>query len=132
MVLAIAEDNKMIADHLGHCKGIHFYEIEEGKIVKDELIPCTGEGHEYMLSLLKEHKTNVLVCGKLGKPAIEALQKEKVEIFPILMGEVEEAAQEYLEGTLPQVPVEHLLHACDHHNGEGHCCCHHGHCEEEK
>ena len=54
MILAIAEDNKMIADHLGHCKGIHFYEIEEGKIVKDELIPCTGEGHEYMLSLLKE------------------------------------------------------------------------------
>lgn len=132
MILAIAEDEKMIADHLGHCKSIHFFEISERKVVKDEIVPCTGEGHEYMLRLLKEHKANALVCGRLGKPAIEALLRDGVEIFPALMGDVQEAAKEYLEGTLPQVPVEHLMHACDHHgHEEGHCCCHHGHCEEK-
>lgn len=131
MILAIAEENEEIADHLGRAPFLHFYRIEEGKIVEDEKVACLEEGHEEKLRLIREHHAQALVCGRIGKKAIEELQKDKVEIYPALMGDVEEAALEYSDHSLPQVPIEHLLHACSHHGAEeGHCCCCH-HDEKE-
>ena len=127
--IAIAEDAGEIAEHLGKAPAIHFFDLEDGKIVGDELVECSGQGHEYMLSLLDEKKADVLVCGNLGKPAIDGLLARKVTIYPALMGDVKEAVYEYLDGSLPQVPVQHLVngHSCCHHHAEEeescHCCC---------
>lgn len=135
MILAVAEEDGEIAEHLGKAKTIRLFDIEDGKIVREESVPCLGEGHTYMLRLLKERNVGALVCGNLGKPAIEGLLEAKVDIYPALMGDVKEAAYEYLDGSLPKVPVEHLLsgHCCHHHPEEEGCgCCCHGGCEEEK
>ena len=117
MIIAIPEEEGEIAEHLGKAKTIHFFEIEDGKILKDEIVPCTGQGHEYMLALLSEKKAGVLICGNLGTA---------------LMGDVNEAVYEYLDGSLPKVPLEHLLggHCCHHHHEEEGCHCHCG-CHEE-
>ncbi len=137
IIVAIAEDDGEIAEHLGHCKAIHFYRTENGKILDEEKVICTGQGHEYMLALLVERKAQVLVCNSIGKPAVEGLEKRNVEIFPALVGDVREAILEYLDGSLPKVPVEHLFHSCCHH-GQGeeegchcHCCHDEGHCQED-
>lgn len=131
MTIAIPEEEGEIAEHLGKTKTIHFFEIEDGKILKDEIVPCTGQGHEYMLALLSEKKAGVLICGNLGKPAIDGLLERKVDLYPALMGDVNEAVYEYLDGSLPKVPIEHLLggHCCHHHHEEEDCHCHCG-CHE--
>lgn len=125
--IAIAEDDGEIAEHLGKAKTMHFFDIEEGKILKDEKVPCTGEGHEYILSLLDRQKAEVLICGNLGKPAIDGLLERGIDIYPALVGDVQEGAIEYADGSLPKVSVEYLLHLhCCHHHEEGDCCCHDG------
>lgn len=124
ITVAIAEDDGEIAQHLGKSKAIHLYQVEDGKILKESILPCTEKGHEYMLALLKENKVQVLICNGLGKPVVEVLEKDKVALYPALVGDVHEAILEYLDGSLPKVSTERLFHSCCQEGG-CHChCCH--------
>lgn len=59
-----------------------------------------------------------VICGGIGMPAIEGMQKKDVEIYTSISGDADEAVKKYLSGDLPHIIKGHT------HGAGG---CHHEH-----
>ena len=45
MRIAVTYENGEIFQHFGHTAQFKFYDIEEGKIVKEQVVDTNGQGH---------------------------------------------------------------------------------------
>lgn len=45
MKIAVTYENGEVFGHFGHTEQFKFYDVEDGKIVKKEIVPTNGSGH---------------------------------------------------------------------------------------
>ena len=121
MRIAVTYENGEIFQHFGHTEEFKVYDIEDGKIVKSEVIGSNGSGHGALAVLLSQYEIDVLICGGIGGGAQAALQEQGIELCAGASGNADQAVEAYLRGELVNTGAN-----CDHH-GEGHSC--HGHGE---
>ena len=57
------------------------YDIEDGKVVKTELIDTNGSGHGALAGVLSAVKADVLICGGIGGGAQMALAENGIELY---------------------------------------------------
>lgn len=125
--IAVTYENGNVFQHFGHTEQFKVYEVEDGKIIKSEIVGSDGKGHGALAGLLGDNGIDVLICGGIGGGAQAALQDHGIELCAGASGNADEAVEAYLRGELVNTGAN-----CNHH-GEGHSCGdHEGHCGDHE
>lgn len=107
-----------VFQHFGHTQFFKIYEIEDGKVVKSEVIDNGGYGHHDLATYLKRLGVEVLILGNRGQGAIDALNNAGLQQFAGVTGSADEAAKAYAEGTLVHNEDAKCNHKHDHEHHE--------------
>lgn len=125
MKIAVTYENGQVFQHFGHTEQFKVYEVENGKIVKTEIVDTNGQGHGALAGFLFNGGIDTLICGGIGGGARNALAEAGIKLFPGASGDADAQVESFLAGTLNYNPDT----MCNHHNhehGEGHSCGNHG------
>ena len=129
MRVAVTYENGQIFQHFGHTEQFKIYDVEDGKITKEQIVDTNGSGHGALAAFLKDQDVDTLICGGIGMGAQNALAEAGIKLYGGTSGSADEAVEDLAKGTLaynPDVKCDHH----DHEHGEGHSCGGHGHHHE--
>ena len=125
MRIAVTYENGQISQHFGRTEQFKLYDVDDGKIINEQLVGTMGAGHGALAGFLKNAQTDVLICGGIGGGAQMAMQEAGIALYGGNMRSADEAVAAFLSQTLEQNENP----TCDHHaheHGEGHSCGDHG------
>lgn len=128
MRIAVTFEDGKVFQHFGHTEQFKLYDIEDGKIVKEQVVDTNGQGHGALAGFLMSAKVDTLICGGIGGGAQMALAEAGIQLLGGVSGSADDAVNAYLAGNLAYDPDVR----CSHHGHEhGHSCGEH-HCGEDK
>lgn len=128
MRIAVTYENGEIFQHFGHTEAFKLYDVEDGKIVGEQIVSTNGSGHGALAGFLNAAKADALICGGIGMGARMALADAGIKLYPGAHGSCDEAAKALAEGNLEYDPDAHCDHH-EHHDGDcGHEQCGEHHC----
>lgn len=120
MKIAVNYDNGEIFQHFGRTEQFKVYEVQDGKVTDERVLPTNGTGHETLADFLRDNAIDTVICGGLGGGMQMALNLVGIGVVSGIQGSADEAVQAYLRGELESAGVN-----CHHHEeGQG---CHCGH-----
>ncbi len=123
MRIAVTYENGQVFQHFGHTESFKLYDVEDGKVVKSEVVGTNGQGHGALAGFLKNAGADTLICGGIGGGAQNALKEAGISLYGGVSGSADEAVASFVAGTLaynPAVKCDH--HGEGHEHGEGHSC----------
>ena len=126
MKVAVTYDKGEIFQHFGHTESFKIYEIENNKVVNEQIVDTNGQGHGALARVLNDLGADVLICGGIGGGAQMALASAGITLCGGVSGSCDEAVEAYLAHTLAYDPNVRCDHHGEHHHGEGHQCGDHG------
>jgi len=100
-LLILPVSNGKLSSHFGHCKQFAFFEIQNGKIAKKELlIPPVHEPGVFP-QWLNERGADIVIAAAMGKRAQQLLEEKGIDvIIGAPMDSPESLINQYLSGTL--------------------------------
>lgn len=110
MRISVNYDNGQVFQHFGRTSAFKFYDVEDGKIVSSQVVAADGQGHGALPLQLKQNNVDVVICGGMGQPMMNALLAQGFEVCANITGDCDEAVQAYLEGTLQYNQQAHRCH----------------------
>lgn len=116
MKIAVTYENGQVFQHFGRTAQFKVYEIENGSVVKSEVVGTDGRGHSALAQVLTELKADTLICGGIGGGAQLALAAEGIRLCAGVSGDADEAVRAFLANELNCVENAQ----CDHHDHEHH------------
>ena len=126
MRIAVTYENGQIFQHFGRTEQFKLYDVEDGRLVGEQIVDTNGAGHGALAGFLKAAGADVLICGGIGGGAQMAMTEAGITLYGGNMGSADEAVAAYLSNTL----LQNSAPTCDHHgHGVGHSCGEHGHGE---
>ena len=126
MRIAVTYQDGLVFPHFGHTSQFKLYDVENGQVVRSQVVSTNGQGHGALAALLGQLQADTLICGGIGGGAQAALASAGIHLYGGVSGPADAAVQALLAGSLSYDPAVH----CDHH-GHDHSCGEH-HCGEEK
>ena len=126
MRIAVTYENGEVFQHFGHSEQFKLYDVEDGKIVNEQVVDTNGSGHGALAGFLQAAQVDALICGGIGMGAQMALADAGIKLYAGVQGSADEAAKALAAGTLTFDPDAHCDHHGHHHDGE----CGHGHCSD--
>jgi len=127
MRIAVTYENGEVFQHFGHSQQFKLYDIEDGKIVSEQVMDTNGQGHGALAGFLSGAQADILICGGIGMGAQNALSEAGIKLYGGVSGSADEAVKAFLAGNLEFDADVH----CNHHHEEGHSCGGHQ-CGEDK
>ena len=133
MRIAVTYENGEIFQHFGHTARLKLYDVEEGKIVREQIVDTNGSGHGALAGFLQAAQADCLICGGIGMGAQTALSDAGIKLYGGVQGSADAAAKALAEGKLdydPNARCDHHGHHHEHHGGDcghDHCADHHCH-----
>ena len=100
MKVAVSYEKENIFFHVGDTKEFKVYEIEDGRIVKTEILQSTGKGREMVVNFLTQYECDVLICNEICAGAKGAVQEVGVEVYGAITGNADAAVEALLRGDL--------------------------------
>jgi len=125
MKIAVTYSNGLIFQHFGHSEYFKIYDVENGQVVKSEVVSTNGQGHGALGGFLKGNNVDVLICGGIGGGAKMALAEAGIQLFGGCTGSADEAVQAFIENRLSynaNIECTHHSHEGGHSCGNGHSC----------
>ncbi len=126
MKLAVTFENGEVFQHFGRTEQFKLYTVEDGKVIRTEVVGTNGSGHGALAGLLRELGVDTLICGGIGGGAQTALAQAGIRLYGGVSGSADEAVKALLEGTLGYDPDVRCDHHDREHGGEDHPCGEHG------
>ena len=123
MKIAVTYASGVIFQHFGHTQQFKIYEVQDGNIVSSDVFDTNGSGHGALAGFLSALHVDVLICGGIGGGARVALEKAGIQLFGGVRGDADEAAENFVAGTLQFDPCARCSHH-DHQGGDHHCGSH--------
>ncbi len=120
MRIAVTYDNGDIFQHFGHTQEFKIYDVDNGKIVSEEILSAGDSGHGALATLLSMNKVDVLICGGIGGGAQMALSQSGIKLYGGVSGNADDAVNALLMDDLEFNPNV----KCNHHEEHEH----HGNC----
>lgn len=118
MRVATTYDNGNIFMHFGRSEQFKIYDIQDGKVLNEQVVDTGGTGHGALAGLLANGGVDTLICGGIGGGAINALTQAGIKVYAGAQGNCDACVEALIAGTLAQT-------------GEATCDCHgHGHDHE--
>ena len=124
MRVAVTYENGEIYGHFGHTEQFKIYDIEEGKIIKSEVVNTNGSGHGALAGFLSDVDVDILICGGIGGGAQIALSNAGIKLYAGITGNSDDAVAKLLAGELEHNPNAN----CNHHHSEHEHNCGSGGC----
>ena len=142
MRVATTYDNGNIFMHFGRSEQFKIYDIQDGKVLNEQVVGTGGTGHGALAGLLANGGVDTLICGGIGGGAINALTQAGITVYAGAQGNCDACVEALIAGTLAQTGEatcnchghdhEHTHEhgescGCNgHHNHDGHegCGCH--------
>ena len=124
MKLAVTYENGQVFQHFGHTEQFKLYQIENGSVLRTQVVDAGGSGHGALAGFLQARGVDTLICGGIGGGARQALEQAGIRLFGGVSGDADQAVAGLLAGTLAYDPDV----CCQHHHGEephscgGHSC----------
>lgn len=116
---AIAYDQGKVGQHFGKSKAFLIVDIDNSAVIQKAVLEVQEAGHSKLAGLLESNAVDVVVCGGIGNPAIEALKEKHMTCIRGVSGQIEHVIKELEVSSLRDDPN----HTCNHHHGEeGHAC----------
>ncbi|MDE7300318.1 MAG: P-loop NTPase [Lachnospiraceae bacterium] len=106
------DESENISGHFGHCESFMLYEIGRGGLNARRAVKAPGNGHVSAIELMKENGVSVVICGGIGREALEGLTAERIRVVPGMSGDIDVAVAAFLDGTAAE-------------NGGATCSCSH-------
>jgi len=125
MRIAVTYENGNIFQHFGHTQQFKFYDVEDGKIVSEQVVEPAGSGHGALAGYLYAYKVDTLICGGIGGGAQMALAQAGIKLYGGVSGDADAAVQAFLAGQLDFNPDVRCTHHDEGHD-HGHTCGDHG------
>lgn len=125
MKIAVTYENGQVFQHFGHTEQFKVYEVENGKIVKSEIVDTNGQGHGALAEFLLNGGVEVLICGGIGGGARNALGEAGIELYPGAQGDADAQVESFIAGTLNYDPNTTCSHHEHHDHENGGCGSHH-------
>ena len=100
MRIAVTYENGEIFQHFGHTEQFKLYDVEDGKIVNEQIVDTNGSGHGALAGFLQAAKADALICGGIGMGAQMALSDAGIKLYGGVQGSADEAAKALAEGNL--------------------------------
>ena len=100
MIIAVTCAGTEVFQHFGHTPSFAVFTAEDKTITDEKIIDCGESGHGALASLLAAEKVDVLICGGIGAGAINALKAANIKVIGGASGNVRQAAENYLAGSL--------------------------------
>lgn len=114
MRIAVASEGKKVTGHFGHCEGFMFFDVENGKITKEEMVPNPGHKPGFLPNFLADRGANVIVSGGMGGGAVDIFNERGVEVVVGATGDAKAAVEQYLKGELKSTGS--VCHEHQHHD----------------
>ena len=125
MRVAVTYENGSVFQHFGHTEQFKVYDVQDGKIVRSEVVGTNGQGHGALASFLKNLQVDTLICGGIGGGAKTALAEAGITLYGGVTGSADAAAEALLAGTLaynPDIQCSHHSHESGDHDCASHSC----------
>lgn len=126
MRIAVTYENGNVFQHFGHTEQFKIYDVQDGKIVKTEIIDTDGLGHGALAGVLSALNADVLICGGIGGGAKMALREAGIKLYGGVSGNADEAVNDFINGNLNFNPDVHCDHHDREHGGQARSCGDHG------
>ena len=117
MRIAVTYENGEVFQHFGHSEQFKLYDVENGKIVGEQVVDTNGSGHGALAGFLQAAKVDALICGGIGMGAQMALADARIRLYAGVQGSANTAAKALAEGTLEYEPDARCDHHGHHHDG---------------
>ena len=95
MRIAVTYENGEIFQHFGHTEQFKLYDVEDKKIVKEQVVDTMGSGHGALAGFLLENGVNALICGGIGGGAQNALAQAGIQLYGGVAGSADDAARAF-------------------------------------
>ena len=86
MRIAVTYENGEIFQHFGHTAQFKLYDVEDGKIVQEQVVDTNGSGHGALAGFLQAAGADCLICGGIGMGAQMALADAGVKLYGGVQG----------------------------------------------
>ena len=126
MRIAVAYENGEVFQHFGHSSQFKLYDVEDKRIVGEQIVDTNGSGHGALASFLQAAGADALICGGIGMGAQLALADAGIKLYAGVQGSADAAAKALAAGTLAFDPDARCDHHGHHHGGD----CGNGRCED--
>jgi predicted Fe-Mo cluster-binding NifX family protein len=117
MKIALPSNENKVDSHFGHCEYFTVFTINDNKeIVSQDIVqPPVGCGCKSNIAqTLAQMGVKVMLAGNMGQGAVNVLNSHGIEVLRGCMGDVNEVAKLWLDGSL----VDSGL-GCQAHHHEG-------------
>ncbi len=111
MRVATTYDNGNIFMHFGRSEQFKIYDIQDDKVLNEQVVGTGGTGHGALAGLLANGGVDTLICGGIGGGAINALTQAGITVYAGAQGNCDACVEALIAGTLAQT-------------GEATCDCH--------
>ena len=100
MKIAVATEGQNVTEHFGHCESFMIYEVENGEIVKEEIVQNPGHKPGFLPNFLADRGVEVIISGGMGGRAIDLFNERNIEVIVGASGDARTAVVSYLKGEL--------------------------------
>ena len=100
LTVAVPYDEGNIFQHFGQCETFRFYRISGGRVSSCTDVSAEGYGHGTLVTFLKEHDADILICGGIGGGAQKFLEQNGIAFYAGVTGNCDHAVNRLLNGTL--------------------------------
>lgn len=126
MRIAVTYENGEVFQHFGHASQFKLYDVEDGKIIRSEVVDTNGSGHGALAGFLVMNRVDQLICGGIGGGAQAALTRMGVRFYGGVSGDADAAVQALVDGKLDYDPNARCDHHDHTHGDDDHECGDHG------
>ena len=126
MRVATTYDNGNIFMHFGRSEQFKIYDIQDGKVLNEQVVGTGGTGHGALAGLLANGGVDTLICGGIGGGAQMALSQAGIKLYGGVTGKADDAVNALLNNKLNYDPAVKCDHHEQEHGGAGHTCGAHG------
>jgi predicted Fe-Mo cluster-binding NifX family protein len=100
MKIAISTDSGMVSAHFGRCPEFTIIDIEDGKLMKKEVVSNPGHHPGFLPQFLHDQEVTCIIAGGMGFRAQGLFAEKGIQTIVGISGSVEEAVKSILAGTL--------------------------------
>ncbi|MCK4796583.1 MAG: NifB/NifX family molybdenum-iron cluster-binding protein [Spirochaetes bacterium] len=100
MKIAISTDGKYVSAHFGRCPSFTIVEIENGEIIKRNVLDNPGHSPGNIPQFLNQNGAGYIIAGGMGQRAKMFFQEFGIETILGIDGEIDNVIEKIKNGTL--------------------------------
>lgn len=100
MKIAVASDQGIVTQHFGYCENFHIFEVENKKIINNEVVSNPGHKPGFLPNFLNDLDVNVIISGGMGASAVNIFNEKNIEVIIGAKGSAEDIVDSYINGML--------------------------------